>query len=501
MNLSRYDLTHFKICLHSIIVMAVAAICFSSQAQADGVILIKSHATQSPQFWRAFAFSKNEASSYNYNVTLLNGQQHNFFRTEVGAIFEEPKWNELIITSDADWQKLEQQKSKLLDSLGQFPQLKNWSDSLAAKFDNLLDKNSSSVVVYKGQIISRDDYNKLRGQDSPSNSEKLEKGVLAELTIGSVKLTNIKLKSFDESRVSLIHSNGIQGYSLSDLKEAEISSLSKAFPEFAEHVKKLLADASAKAASSKEPSSTSGKKQSASEAKSMTLSDASDAAKLKKAAIDEKARLEKEALDKKAKLEKEAEISKTTDENRIFFQLLKSHEAESANIKQRVAVFSELARKEGLLVIKGLYIGMPFQHIWPTLNEKHDRKLVLQEIPSTEGDTMKLKGYAITVLSGNSLSNDGELFVDSKTQTLKSFNLGVSMLVDLFKLNESQLDWEDFVQVFINEYGIPKMQGTRSTNGYTTTYHWSYLAKDFKVGISNYTGLTVNGISSSAFGD
>ena len=277
MNLNRYDLSHFKICLHSIIVMAIAAICFSSQAQADGVILIKNHATQSPQFWRAFPFSKNEASSYNYTVTLLNGQQQNFFRTEVGAIFEEPKWNELIITSDADWQKLEQQKSKFLDSLGQFPQLKNWSDSLAVKFDNLLDKNSSAVVIYKGRIISRDDYNKLRGLNSPSNSGKLEMGELAELTIGSVKLTNVKLTSFSETRVSLVHSNGIQGYNVADLKESEISSLGKAFPEFAEHVKKLLAAATDKVASSNEPTKDDKFKSS-----STPLRQASEAAQMKK---------------------------------------------------------------------------------------------------------------------------------------------------------------------------------------------------------------------------
>ena len=116
MNLSHQFLTQFKLYLQSIIWMGVAAIFISSQAQADGVILIKSHPTQSPNFWRAFTFSKNEASPFNYTITLLNGQQQNFFKSEVGAIIEEPKWNELIITSDADWSKLEQQKSKLLDS-------------------------------------------------------------------------------------------------------------------------------------------------------------------------------------------------------------------------------------------------------------------------------------------------------------------------------------------------------------------------------------------------
>lgn len=225
MNFSRYDLTHFKICLHSIIVMAVAAICFSSQAQADGVILIKSHATQSPQFWRAFAFSKNEASSYNYNVTLLNGQQHNFFRTEVGAIFEEPKWNELIITSDADWQKLEQQKSKLLDSLGQFPQLKNWSDSLAAKFDNLLDKNSSSVVVYKGQIISRDDYNRARDINGTDETNK------QSIIIEDVIYKGIKITKVNNGRITILHNGGVLNLEAAGLKPETLSRLEKMAPE------------------------------------------------------------------------------------------------------------------------------------------------------------------------------------------------------------------------------------------------------------------------------
>lgn len=254
MNISYQLSFNFKLCLRSLIGMFVATIFISSQAQADGVILIKSHPSQSPQFWRVFHFTKNEPSPYSYNVTLLNGQQQNFFRTEVGAILEEPKWSELIITSDAEWQKLEQQKTKLLDSLGQFPQLKNWSGSLAAKFDNLLDKNSPTTVIYRGSVISRDDYNKLRGLVSPSDSGNIEKGVMPELTIGSVKLTNVKLKSFNETRVSLVHTNGIQGYNLTDLKETEISSLSKAFPEFADHMKKLMAEDSHSPSISRMPS-------------------------------------------------------------------------------------------------------------------------------------------------------------------------------------------------------------------------------------------------------
>lgn len=254
MNIGHQILFNSKHFLHSIISMAVATIFIPSKAQADGVILVKSHPSESAQFWRVFPFSKSETWPYNFNLTLLNGQQHSFLKTETGAIFEEPKWNELIITSDADWQKLEQQKSQLLESLGKFPQLKSWAESLASKFEKILDKTSPNTVIYRGRVFSRDEYNKLRGLDAPSNSGSLGKGVVSELTIGSVELRDVKLKSFNGTRVSLVHSNGIQGYNLADLKEAEVSSLSKAFPEFAEHVKELTVIKSDVSKSSNAPS-------------------------------------------------------------------------------------------------------------------------------------------------------------------------------------------------------------------------------------------------------
>ncbi len=253
MNIRHRILFNSKHLLHSIISMAAATIFIPSQAQADGVILVKSHPSESAQFWRVFPFSKSEAWPYNFNVTLLNGQQHSFLKTETGAIFEEPKWNELIITSDADWKKLEQQKSQLLESLGKFPQLKSWADSLVSKFDKLLDKNSPTTVIYRGRVFSRDDYNKLRGLDSPSSSGYLGKSVVSELTIGSVELKDVKLKSLNETRVSLVHSNGIQGFNIADLKKAEISSLSKAFPEFEEHMQTFIAGNSPSPAISKMP--------------------------------------------------------------------------------------------------------------------------------------------------------------------------------------------------------------------------------------------------------
>jgi hypothetical protein len=205
--------------------MGVATVLISSHAKADGVILIKSHASQSPQFWRVFPFSKNEPSPYNYNVTLLNGQQQNFFRTEVGAIFEEPKWSELTITSDAEWQELEQQKSKLLDSLGQFPQLKNWSGSIAAKFDNLLDKNSSSVVVYKGRIISRDDYNRARDINGTDETNK------HSIIIEDVIYKGIKITKVNNGRITILHNGGVLNLEAAGLKPETLSRLENMAPE------------------------------------------------------------------------------------------------------------------------------------------------------------------------------------------------------------------------------------------------------------------------------
>jgi hypothetical protein len=75
------------------------------------------------------------------------------------------------------------------------------------------------------------------------------------------------------------------------------------------------------------------------------------------------------------------------------------------------------------------------------------------------------------------------------------------MLTDVYKLGDSKLSWEDFVQVFINEYKIPKMKGTKTSNGYDIRYDWSYLGKDLKITISSVDGLTVTGISNAAFGD
>ena len=235
---------------NKIITWVAATIGSFSPALADGVILVKSHPSQSQQYWRAFAFRTNEASSYNYTVTFLNGQQQNFFKSEVGAIIEEPKWNELTIDSDEGWLKLRQHKSDLLASVAQFPQLKDWATALTSKFDTLLNKDSLSVVIYRGKAISRDDYNKIKGVTPSNTSGNLEAGLLPELTIGSKVLTYVKLKSISGTRISIIHSNGIQGYNISDLNKAEILSLTKAFPEFAEHMRTHLAEKPADPSSS-----------------------------------------------------------------------------------------------------------------------------------------------------------------------------------------------------------------------------------------------------------
>ncbi len=489
------------------VIIGASALFFNSQAKADGVILIKDYPNQSLHGWKAFSFRNIERFSISYTVTLTTGQQQVFTTDRVVTILQEPKWEELILTSDTDWKNLDLQKSKLLASAAQFPQLKVWAQEMALRFDSYLTQNSPSTVVYQGKLISKDDYNKLKGLDSPNHSGKEDKSTLPELTIGSVTLTNVKLKSVNQTRVSLVHSNGIQGYSLADLKDDEISLLSRAFPAFAEHVKELIADASAGGSASKAPTSVNDEKQDSKDSNSMTLSQALASAQLKKESLAQTAMLLKEtelakgnAGSSKAMIQKEIETAKATDLNRGFDELLKAHEAEAVNTRMPHSLNSELAREKGVLVIKGLYSGMPFQHVWPALSEKYQKKFVLKRMELTDLGIKQI-GYAIITLNQGKEAIQGKLFLDSKEENLQSFNFGVPMLVDLFKLGESKLNWEDFVQVFINEYGIPKMEGTKTTDVYTTVYNWSYLAKDLKVTISNHAGLTVSGISSSAFGD
>ena len=226
-------------------IVGAGALFFNSQAKADGVILIKDYPNQSLHGWKAFSFREIERFSISYTVTLTTGQQQVFTTDRVVTIIQEPKWEELILTSDADWKNLDLQKSKLLASAAQFPQLKVWAQEMALKFDGYLTQNSPSTVVYQGKLISKDDWNKLSGLGAPSNSTA-GNGVIPLLKIRSVELRDVKLKSFDETRVSLVHSNGIQGFNLADLKETEISSLGKAFPEFADHMQKLLTKYTAK---------------------------------------------------------------------------------------------------------------------------------------------------------------------------------------------------------------------------------------------------------------
>jgi formylglycine-generating enzyme required for sulfatase activity len=247
MNLSHQFLTQFKLYLQSIIWMGVAAIFISSQAQADGVILIKSHPTQSPNFWRAFTFSKNEASPFNYTITLLNGQQQNFFKSEVGAIIEEPKWNELIIVTDVDWQKLEQQKNQLISSVAQYPQLKKWINNIITKFDELINSRSSSNVLYRGRIIAKEEFDKLQGTApaTPSSSS-------AALTLGEKQFMNVKILSIKGGRLGFSHDGGIAGVQMSSLDTKQTEWVKSNAPQLYEaHIKEILLENTSKSAGSK----------------------------------------------------------------------------------------------------------------------------------------------------------------------------------------------------------------------------------------------------------
>ncbi len=232
-------LNHYKFKVQLAAIVGASALFFNSQAKADGVILVKDYPNQSVHGWKTFSFRTIESFTNSYTVTLTTGRQQVFTTDRVGAIYQEPKWGELILTSDAHWQGLNLEKSKFVALAVQFPQLKEWAQTINSKFDSYLTQKSPSTVIYRGRPLSIEDYNKLTGIDSPNNSGKLEKSILPALTIGSVTLTNVKLKSFNETRISLVHSNGIAGYNFADLEESEISSLSRSFPEFAEHVEKL----------------------------------------------------------------------------------------------------------------------------------------------------------------------------------------------------------------------------------------------------------------------
>jgi hypothetical protein len=278
--------------IHSSLVLMSALFLSWNNAKGDGVILIKAHHTQSPQYWAPFAFRTIEGFPSAYVVSLTNGQQRSFRRDEIGAIIEEPKWQEMTVVSDADWQKLEQIKTQLVSSSGQYPQLKDWANLIAAKFDAALARKFSETVIYRGKAIAKADYDKMMGMSVQGANSGAEKGVRPELVIGTVKLINAKLASFNEHRVSISHSGGIQGYNLVDLKDYDISALSAAFPEFSQHVKKLKSQASASNTGSKMNSPSD------SAAESITLAQASILAGKKKDILNKISNLSKEISDK-----------------------------------------------------------------------------------------------------------------------------------------------------------------------------------------------------------
>lgn len=202
---------------------------------ADGVILIKANPTQSPQYWTAFAFRTIEGFSVSYTVMLTNGQQRNFRKDEIGAIIEEPKWQEMTVVSDVDWQNLEQQKMHLISSLGKYPQLKDWVNSLTTKFDELLNSRSSFNVLYRGRLITREDFDKLRGNipSAPSSSD-------TTLTVGGKRFTNVKVLSIKGGRLGFSHDGGVGGVQMSILNEKQIEWVKATSPAlFEAHLKEL----------------------------------------------------------------------------------------------------------------------------------------------------------------------------------------------------------------------------------------------------------------------
>lgn len=196
-----------------------------SNAKADGVILIKGNPTQSPQFWTALAFRKIEGFSITYTVSLTNGQLRNFRKDEVGAILEEPKWQEMTVVSDADWQDLGQQKTQLLSSASQYPQLKDWANAIAAKFDAAFARQSAGMVVYRGKVISKDDYDKMRGMAPSASSSGFT------LILDDKSFNNVKISSLRNGTLAILHDGGIASIKISDLSEKQKQQLSEFSPD------------------------------------------------------------------------------------------------------------------------------------------------------------------------------------------------------------------------------------------------------------------------------
>ncbi len=296
MKLSYQYRAHFKLCLQFLMGICMATIFVSGQAKADGVILIKSHPSQSPQYWRVFVFRESEASSFNYTVTLLNGLKQNFFRNEVGAMIEEPKWDEMIVVTDANWQKLEQQKAQLISSVAQYPQLKEWINKIIAKFDELLNSRSSSNVLYRGRLIAKEEFDKLSGNTSspPSSSN-------ATLTVGGKQFTNVKILSIKSGRLGFSHDGGMGGVQMSALDAKQIEWVKLTSPALFEAHLKELSMTSGEANQPSVSQSNAGAKMnspSGSASESITHAQASTLAGNKKDILSKISKLTKEISDK-----------------------------------------------------------------------------------------------------------------------------------------------------------------------------------------------------------
>jgi hypothetical protein len=222
----------------SILYVFITVASITVKANAEGVILVRKTLSQESKYWVPIGFKKIEKFPEAVSVELMNGQSRSYRYDETGAIVEVPDWNAFSALSSGDWDKLHEQRNSLNQQATQYPQIKEWIGSVVSKFDVLLSNQSADKVLFRGQMIAAEEYQKTWGGGSPTIN-----GAGLTLTLGKKAYQNVKVSSIKEGRLRVIFDGGIASIDITELNEAQVAALKLASPDtFGVYLKKIEED-------------------------------------------------------------------------------------------------------------------------------------------------------------------------------------------------------------------------------------------------------------------
>lgn len=493
-----------------------------SQCEAAGVVLTKEIPSQSEEFWKPAPFTRIERFTFAVVIYSADGGKTTIPNAQVGKTIEMPDLAKasLVTGSDiASWKTLRQE---ITTGIAQYRSAAQVLKALLAEVDGVISRFDAGNVLLSGKWVTRAEYDR-SVREAAGGGQK----TMASLAVRGTTLRNARVTAVRGDKISLLHEGGMLVVGTQELAPEDLKRLQWMAPEhFRTTQTTSVAPPSTPAAVSSVPTSPTDALSSSEVITELKLAATgtkgvevlrgvrillveSDGIKVSHTGGLAKIPLVRLPPELQAKLEpalsaidapqansptgqtvrepattKSKEPSPVASQERLaawdlhFQSSLAGQQKEAEKLDLQDAYELEHSRpyhpqENPVLVIKGLYIGMPFQFVWLALRDKFKQDFILE--PSDSPFIKKEKGpegtatYYIVTADKKAW---GTIGTETVTGNLYFIEFNRKLITEIFNIRGAML-FDEFAQRFIDEYGIPELRPIRDSGPYGNSI-WKY---------------------------